>query len=339
MRTMIKSLAIIFISLVLLIPSVVLASSDSDLKVFVGGGLTVHEIDLKATKMGNGQVVPVSNFAIEPEDVVQINKDRNLMVTLSTNDVNRIDRVKVVDADGVTTELTRQGNVWSIQNLEVGTYLLNVIVDTEGGQRQAGYETILVVLKPGEKAESPNTVINKVNQWVIVKIKTVFVFPPERPEPPECPEGFALGADGKCIPICDVDTPPGTTCYDEGDEDDQNGCLAHEGGCDPEPCTPDGPPCPPCPEGVEANWCQDEDEQQDTDEELQEEEVEEDEVGEGDEIEETEEEDSGGVDEDEGSSGSGDGSGGDGSGGDGSGGDNDNIPQTQTDELETTAKT
>ena len=29
--------------------------------------------------------------------------------------------------------------------------------------------------------------------------------------------------------------------------------------------TPDGPPCPPCPEGVEAGWCADEDERQDTD--------------------------------------------------------------------------
>jgi hypothetical protein len=311
---MIKSLAIIFLSLALLVPAGVLASTNSDLKVFVGGGLTVHEIDLKATKMGNGQVVQVSNFEIEPEDVVQINKDQNLMVTLSTNDVNSIDRVKVVDADGVTTELTRQGNnAYSIQNLEIGTYLLNVVVDTEDGQ--AGYETILVVLEPGGKAESPDTVINKVKQWVIVKIKTVFVFPPERPEPSECPEGFALGADGRCIPICDVDTPPYTTCYDEGDPDDcEPGFVDRGFGCEqeePPVCTPDGPECPPCPEGIEASWCQDEDEQQDTDDclrpdgserfpgcsdnnnedEIEEEESEEEEDTESDEIEEEEVED------------------------------------------------
>ena len=29
--------------------------------------------------------------------------------------------------------------------------------------------------------------------------------------------------------------------------------------------SPDGPPCPPCPEGVEAGWCEDEDERQDFD--------------------------------------------------------------------------
>jgi hypothetical protein len=34
---------------------------------------------------------------------------------------------------------------------------------------------------------------------------------------------------------------------------------------EPPVCTPDGPPCPPCPEGIEAGWCADEDEQQDVD--------------------------------------------------------------------------
>lgn len=33
---------------------------------------------------------------------------------------------------------------------------------------------------------------------------------------------------------------------------------------EPPICTPNGPECPPCPEGVEAGWCQDEDERQDT---------------------------------------------------------------------------
>jgi hypothetical protein len=36
-------------------------------------------------------------------------------------------------------------------------------------------------------------------------------------------------------------------------------------GEEPPACTPDGPPYPPCPEGVEAGWCMDEDEQQDFD--------------------------------------------------------------------------
>jgi micrococcal nuclease len=81
------------------------------------------------------------------------------------------------------------------------------------------------------------------------------VTPPEPPEPPECQEGFALGANGRCIPICDEDTPPNMTCHDEGDPTDP-----------PEPpaCTYDGP-CPPCPEGVEAAWCADEDERGDFD--------------------------------------------------------------------------
>ena len=63
-------------------------------------------------------------------------------------------------------------------------------------------------------------------------------------------------------------------CYDEGDFDDCEdgfidrgyGCKPIEGeGPEPEICTPDDAECPPCPEGVEAGWCADEDERQDTD--------------------------------------------------------------------------
>jgi hypothetical protein len=138
---------------------------------------------------------------------------------------------------------------------------LNIVVDS--GSNRLGYETILVVLEPGEKPESPTTVINNVK--VSVKIKTVFVFPREPPiEGPNPPE----------LPICDEDTPLETPCRDEGDPDDcEPGFVDRGFGCEseePEPpiCTPDGPPCPPCPEGVEAGWCADEDEQQDTDDFL-----------------------------------------------------------------------
>jgi hypothetical protein len=73
----------------------------------------------------------------------------------------------------------------------------------------------------------------------------------------ECRTGFALDANGRCIPICnETELPEGEECFDEGDPGDP---------IDPPVCTPDGPPCPPCPEGVEAGWCADEDERRDFD--------------------------------------------------------------------------
>ena len=76
------------------------------------------------------------------------------------------------------------------------------------------------------------------------------------------------------LPICTDDLPIDQPCRDEGDYDDcEEGFRDIGNGCEPivgeepEPvvCTPDGPPCPPCPEGVEAGWCEDEDERQDFD--------------------------------------------------------------------------
>lgn len=59
----------------------------------------------------------------------------------------------------------------------------------------------------------------------------------------------------------------GSTCHDEGDTTDPEPVTVT---VTPEPpvCTPDSPPCPPCPPNVEAGWCADEDERQDTDDDF-----------------------------------------------------------------------
>jgi methyl coenzyme M reductase subunit C len=68
--------------------------------------------------MGNGQVIPVSNFEIEPEDVVQINKDQNLMIFLNNNENNEIEKVKVIEVDGRETELrATSNNAYPIKDL------------------------------------------------------------------------------------------------------------------------------------------------------------------------------------------------------------------------------
>jgi hypothetical protein len=66
------------------------------------------------------------------------------------------------------------------------------------------------------------------------------------------------------IPVCHdplyIAGVLGKTCYDEADDPtDPITPLPERVSCT------DGRTCPPCPEGVEASWCQDEDERQDTD--------------------------------------------------------------------------
>ena len=66
---------------------------------------TTHELGLKATQMLNGQILPALNFVVSPESVVQVNQGKNLMVFTSTNQPEKIEKVKVIDAKGITTEL------------------------------------------------------------------------------------------------------------------------------------------------------------------------------------------------------------------------------------------
>ena len=92
----------ILLALFLLVPGSALATTD--FKVFVASD-TTHELGLKATQMLNGQILPASNFVVSPESVVQVNQGKNLMVFTSTNQPEKIEKVKVIDAKGITTEL------------------------------------------------------------------------------------------------------------------------------------------------------------------------------------------------------------------------------------------
>jgi hypothetical protein len=92
------------------------ASGQGDFKVFVTDDDATREVDLKATEGQNGQVNEVSGFAIKPESVVQINQNENLVVFTSTNEPDRIDKVKVTDQNGELIELVKiGGNEWSLQ--------------------------------------------------------------------------------------------------------------------------------------------------------------------------------------------------------------------------------
>ena len=83
------------------------ASGQVGFKIFVTDDDVTRELDLKATEGQNGQINEVSGFAIKPESVVQINQNENLTVFTSTNEPDRIEKVKVTDQNGKLMDLVR----------------------------------------------------------------------------------------------------------------------------------------------------------------------------------------------------------------------------------------
>jgi hypothetical protein len=198
------------------------ASGQGDFKVLVTDDDVTRELDLKATEGQNGQVNEVSGFAIRPESVVQINQNENLTVFTSTNEPDRIEKVKVTDQSGELTELTRiGGNEWSLQGFNDGVYLLDVIANMPQGGRGA-YETVLVILAPNASDLNPTQVIEQVVKIQVNVREKVFDdddedSPSPTPEPSicyfdpdneacnpdeegKCPSGFGFNEDGQCIP-------------------------------------------------------------------------------------------------------------------------------------------
>ena len=222
----------IFLALVLLVPRSVLASTTTDLKVFVAND-AVHELQVKATLTSSGDVIPVSKFVISPESVVQVHQNENLLVFTSTNEPQKIEKVKVTDASGITTELI---SPYSLAGLNVGVYILNVIVNN--GSEKTAYETILIILiilapdqKPVEKTE-----ITKIIQKTKVFVEIDFR------EEKKCQDGYSYNnKTNECEKI--------------------NICIAGlkhtDKGCKPLPSPPvekPQPPMPPTPEPTDRCW-------------------------------------------------------------------------------------
>jgi hypothetical protein len=233
---MIAKLASVFLALSLLVPGSVLlatpAQAQTNLVVIDGG---VHNISLKAIQSANGNIDVQKNFEILPEHVVSVHQFEDFTITPSSG---MIDKVKVTDAQLKTTELQFNGNVVK-PNLAVGSYLLDIIVSLNNGDKYA-YETILVVLAPTQVFNQTNKqqVINTFVK-VSVDIKIIFKDTPE-PEPSicyfnpndprcdpvngKCPDGWAMNEDGQCHPggkcpdgYARVDDDETGTCYPERD--------------------------------------------------------------------------------------------------------------------------
>jgi cell division septation protein DedD len=253
------------------------ASGQVGFKVFVSDDGMTRELDLRATEGQNGQVNEVSSFAIKPESVVQINQNENLTVFTSTNEPDRIEKVKVTDQTGELIELTKiGGNEWSLQGFDDGVYLLDVIVNMPEGGKGA-YETVLVILAPNTLDLNPTQVIAQVvNIQVDVRERVFEDDEEDRPAPEpsicyfdpnneacnpdeegKCPSGFGFNEDGRCIPQgkCPdgygrLDDDETGTCYPKRDiKTCPSGYITHKFATCPE----DQPGPSPAPNETEAN--------------------------------------------------------------------------------------
>ena len=253
------------------------ASGQVGFKVFVPDDGVTRELDIRATEGQNGQVNEVSGFAIKPESVVQIIQNENLTVFTSTNEPDRIEKVKVTDQTGELIELTKiGGNEWSLQGFDDGVYLLDVIVNMPEGGKGA-YETVLVILAPNTLDLNPTQVIAQVvNIQVDVRERVFEDDEEDRPVPEpsicyfdpnneacnpdeegKCPSGFGFNEDGRCIPQgkCPdgygrLDDDETGTCYPKRDiKTCPSGYITHKFATCPE----DQPGPSPAPNETEAN--------------------------------------------------------------------------------------
>jgi hypothetical protein len=193
--------------------NVSVAGSDSD---------SVHQIDLKVIQLPGGQLSEVSGFVISPENVVQIKQGENLIVSTSAD--LKVHQVKVTNTQGQLVDLlSLQNNVWSLQGLTPGVYLLDVIVDISSSGIMGAYETVLVILQPDQQPLPPAQYINQITTKVRTDVRIIFQndtrtptpIPPKPPSPcyfdptlPECQPvdgkcspGFGFNDNDQCIPI------------------------------------------------------------------------------------------------------------------------------------------
>jgi hypothetical protein len=219
------SLAYIFS---MLAPSSVIAQSE--FKVFVIGG-GIHEVDLRAKQDVNGQEASISSFLIRPESVVQVKQNEPLQIFTSTNEPQRVEKIKLTNSLAQTFDI--QGT--TLQGFAPGVYTLNVIVNLPTGGKGA-YETVLVILSPTSQQVNPTQIIA---QRVEVDTKLVFqekpkpnpdlrkicTFNPDdkrcTPDPKKgCPPGFGTNEDGQCFPRGDC--PDG---YHRANDDETGRCV------------------------------------------------------------------------------------------------------------------
>jgi hypothetical protein len=227
---------VIFLSGILLIGIIgssstnIRAQSHSHPRIFVVGKDIPVELDLKAIQQGE-KVTKVKGFDITIDNVVQANQDETIT---AFSQGPQITKAKVRTGNAIENQITLvpvsgQRNTFSLRGLASGVYVLDIL--TKDGRRDFAYETILVILAPGQTTTTTflqpaiiqliNNIITNVktesNTDITIKvIKDQLKCPNgyERkgnkcePKPPgECPKG-QTGTPPNCTPIC----PDGEDC-------------------------------------------------------------------------------------------------------------------------------
>ena len=267
----------LLIVLVSLLPASVFAtpvSQQGNFKVSVSGtapGSVPHDISLKLTQIPGGQLSETTDFAINPESVVQVKQGENIIVTTSEN--LKVNNVKAKNLQGQQVDLLPlPNNLWSVQNLAPGVYLLDVTVDMSSSGILGVYETVLVILQPDQQPLPPTTVINQLN----ILIETEFIFddgdnktdpgdnktdPTPEPEPIICTQEISYG-QGPCDEYYIPPDENGQCPEDHRFVDERTGCVPDEFVSPPcsidaqgnEVCPPTDELTPePCPPEVQVN--------------------------------------------------------------------------------------
>jgi hypothetical protein len=213
------------LTLVLLIPAGV--SAQSDVGVYVTGpDLQTKELEFKVVE---GQSVK-SGFQVKPESVVQVTQGGNLLVV--TEPRNNVDSVKITDGSGKIIELVNtNGDTFSLSGIAPGIYTLDVIVNQPNSNNRAAYETILVILQPGQAPQNPTQIIQQVK--IVTDVSITFegdkphicYFDPDNKacdpdDEGKCPPGFGMNGNDRCIP--QGDCPKG---YGRIDDDETGKCF------------------------------------------------------------------------------------------------------------------
>jgi hypothetical protein len=211
---------------------------------------------------------------------VQVKQGENISVTTSEN--LKVNNVKVRNVQGQQVDLLPlPNNLWSLQSLVPGVYLLDVIVDMSSSGILGVYETVLVILQPDQTPLPPTSVINQLSIYV----ETEFSFendtdqnatePEPGPAPPspcyfdptlkecqpidgKCPPGFSFNENEQCIPIgkCPdgygrLDDDETGKCYKNSEiQICPDGYITHKNRECPPPYTTPGPTPDPSPEPI-----------------------------------------------------------------------------------------
>src|SRR5215207_5273429 len=224
-------------------PQSIIAASGTD--------TTPHALELRAVQdEDNAEPRKVSGFRLDMTNVVAAQINSQVLVFVTDSSVRVLEaKVRTVSDQLIDLVPSSQANAFSLANLPVGVYTLDVI--TQRGNTKAAYEGILVI------SQQPTTIINETTKNVInQEINQNTRVDIDGDDDEECPPGQS-GTPPNCYlqcpnaegcpppPIC-IDpscaptecpdgriVPPGQSCDDEetppedggnvGDEDDTGG--------------------------------------------------------------------------------------------------------------------